>query len=60
MMETVQIKLDTTVADVVTKDIRTAKVFRKYGIDFCCGGHKPINEVCKAKNVNYDTLMSDL
>lgn len=56
----VQLKLDTTVADVVTKDIRTAKVFRKYGIDFCCGGHKPINEVCKAKNVDYDTLIADL
>ena len=29
-----------TVADIVTNDIRTATVFNKFGIDFCCGGKK--------------------
>ena len=59
-MDTAELKADTTIADVVTKDIRTAKVFRKYGIDFCCGGHKPIKEVCEKKNLDFNALMTDL
>lgn len=59
-METIEIDDKTTVADIVTHNIRTATVFRKYGIDFCCGGQKPVKDVCAAKNINVTALTSDL
>lgn len=51
---------DKTIAEIVTKDIRTAKIFRKYGIDFCCGGKKPVAEVCAQKNIDVNVIMAEL
>lgn len=49
-----------TVADLVTENIKTAHVFKKYGIDFCCGGGVSIRKACEKANVNYDDLTRDL
>ncbi len=49
-----------TVGELVTEDIRTATVFKKYGIDFCCGGGKSIQEACEEKGANYDNLMTEI
>ena len=38
-----------TVADYVTENIKTAHIFKKHGIDFCCGGDIPIEKACKKK-----------
>ncbi len=49
-----------TVADLVTENIKTAHVFKKYGIDFCCGGGINIDKACEKYNVNRDDLEKDL
>lgn len=36
-----------SIGEIVAKDFRTAEIFRKYGIDFCCGGKKTIANACK-------------
>ena len=36
-----------TVGEIAAKDIRKAEVFRKYGIDFCCGGKKSLKQACE-------------
>ncbi len=41
-----------TVGAIVAKDIRKAEVFKKYGIDFCCGGKKSLQEACEAAQVD--------
>ena len=50
----------TTVADMVTKNIKTAHIFKKYGIDFCCGGGISLKKACEKYNVDYNLLSRDL
>jgi len=40
-----------TVGEIAAKDIRKAEVFRKYGIDFCCGGKKSLKQACQEKGL---------
>lgn len=56
-METLQ---ERTVADVVTENIKAAHVFKKYGIDFCCGGGVSIKRACEKAQVDADTLTREL
>jgi regulator of cell morphogenesis and NO signaling len=41
-----------TVGEIAAKDMRKAEVFRKYGIDFCCGGKKTLEQVCAEKGLD--------
>jgi len=52
--------LKQTVGEIVAKDFRTASVFSKYGIDFCCGGDEPLDEICKKQSVDRTKLQNDL
>lgn len=49
-----------TIGSFVANDYRTAAVFQKYGIDFCCKGGKTIDEVCEKKKINTGQLMNEL
>lgn len=48
------------VTDIVTHDFRTADVFRKYDIDFCCGGKWSLDIVCQNKNLKTDDIIEEL
>lgn len=56
-MDTLQEK---TVADFVTANIKTADVFKKHGIDFCCGGGITLSKACDKYNADFDSLINDL
>ncbi len=49
-----------TVAEVVTSNIKTADIFKKHGIDFCCGGGISIKKACEKNNVSFDELEKEL
>ncbi|MFV2015555.1 MAG: DUF542 domain-containing protein, partial [Candidatus Heimdallarchaeota archaeon] len=49
-----------TVAEITSEDYRTAVIFKKYGIDFCCGGKKSIQDACIDKNVSLVELTEAL
>jgi len=51
---------ETSVAELVANDYRTAEIFKKHGIDFCCGGKKSIAKVCSEKNISADELESEI
>ena len=41
-----------TISDMVRADFRTASVFKRYGLDFCCGGKTTVDKACLAKGIN--------
>ena len=49
-----------TVADYVIENIKTAHIFKKHEIDFCCGGAVSIQKACEKNNVNFDKLVNEL
>lgn len=49
-----------SVADMVTKNIKTADVFKKHGIDFCCGGGVSIAKACEKNKVDQASLEREL
>ncbi|WP_295666661.1 iron-sulfur cluster repair di-iron protein [uncultured Mucilaginibacter sp.] len=59
-MNQVNSNIDSTVAEIVTDDFRTVEVFKRYGIDFCCGGKKSIARVCSEKNLDVKVVEEEL
>jgi regulator of cell morphogenesis and NO signaling len=49
-----------TIGEYVAKDFRTAALFSKYSIDFCCNGNRSIKEACEKKSVNPDDLLKEI
>lgn len=41
-----------TIGELVANDFRKAEVFRKFGLDFCCGGHKSVKDACSEKGID--------
>ena len=49
-----------TIGAIVAHDYRTAEVFEKYGIDFCCGGKVALTTTCSEKGIDIAKLRHDL
>jgi len=49
-----------TIGEIVAADFRTARVFEKHGIDFCCGGQVALASICAEKGLELATLTSEL
>ncbi len=48
------------VSDVVSENIQAAHIFKKYGIDFCCGGGVSIEKACEKQKIDLGLLLQDL
>ncbi len=49
-----------TLGQIAAKDIRKAQVFKKYGLDFCCGGKKTVVEACAEKGIDVTRVEQEL
>jgi regulator of cell morphogenesis and NO signaling len=49
-----------TVGVIVANDFRTAEVFKKANIDFCCGGNKSLVESCREKGIDPNAMIEEL
>ena len=55
-----EIDRQSSAADIVAKDYRTAVVFRKHGIGYCCGGKWPMEMTCELQGINLEKLQQEL
>ena len=44
--------VEKTVGEIAAEDIGKAEVLKNYGLDFCCGGKKPLREACMEKGID--------
>lgn len=51
---------ETTIGQIVAQKPSFSKVFEKYGIDYCCGGKRPLGEVCEEKALGFDEVVREL
>ena len=52
--------MERTIGQIVADDYRSASVFEKFGIDFCCTGNRSIKEACEQKEINSEELTKAL
>jgi regulator of cell morphogenesis and NO signaling len=50
----------TTVAEMAATSLAAVRVFEKFGIDYCCGGKRPLAEVCREKGYDTGALKREL
>ncbi len=55
-----EIKTDTTVGEVVRLNFKTAQLFDKHRIDFCCGGDISLSKACDDTGVDVYHLMDEI
>lgn len=49
-----------TVREIALENPSSIRVFESFGIDYCCGGRKPLAEACAAKNIEVDAVLAAL
>ena len=49
-----------TVRDYAIETPQTIPVFEKLGIDYCCGGNRPLDEACSAANLNLEQVLRQI
>jgi len=49
-----------TIGEIVAADFRTAAIFEKHGIDFCCGGTIPLAAICTKKGLDLAAIAEEL
>jgi regulator of cell morphogenesis and NO signaling len=59
-LQPIEINRKSLVADIVAKDYRTADVFRKHGIGYCCGGKWPMDMACEMRGIDADKVQEEL
>lgn len=48
------------IGEIVAQDFRTAAIFKKHGIDFCCKGNRTIEDACSKKGIDQDKIYSEI
>lgn len=46
-----------TLAELAVAHPAASRVFQRYGLDYCCGGRKPLEDVCRTKGLDAATIL---
>jgi len=49
-----------TVGELVAENPARARVFERYGIDYCCGGKQPLDQACRQRGMAPGPLIEEL
>lgn len=49
-----------TVREIAQTQPSSIRVFEQFGIEYCCGGRKPLADACAAKDVDVETVIAAL
>lgn len=49
-----------TMGKIATEDYRKALVFKKFGLDFCCGGKRTLEQAAKEKGIDAEPVQKEL
>ena len=51
---------DATLAELAVTEPGAARVFYRNGLDFCCGGRVPLNEVCERHGLDVEAIVAQI
>ena len=54
------ININSVICDIVSKNYKKAKVFRHYGVDFCCKGNRSIKDFSDYGKMYLEKLLNNL
>jgi regulator of cell morphogenesis and NO signaling len=49
---------ETMVRDIAIEQPASIRVFEKYGIDYCCGGRRPLAQACEERSLPIDEVLA--
>jgi regulator of cell morphogenesis and NO signaling len=49
-----------SVGEIAAETPAAVRVFEKHGIDFCCGGKRQLDDVCREKELSPDELLTEV
>lgn len=52
--------LGESLGEIAASDIRKAEIFKKYGLDFCCGGKKSLEAACAENKIDAGLIRDEL
>jgi regulator of cell morphogenesis and NO signaling len=55
-----EISKENKIGELVAEDYRTAAVFQKHHIDYCCKGQRSIEEACQLKKLDAEKIVEDI
>lgn len=55
-----EVNAKSTVANIATDHPGTLKIFEKYGIDYCCNGHQPLEAACYTVGVGTGQVLEEI
>ena len=54
------VQLDSRIGQIATEHPLATRVFARHGIDFCCGGGRPLGEVCEERGLDARSVLAEL
>lgn len=51
---------ETLLGDIITADPSRTRIMDRFGVDYCCGGQRPVSEACSAAQIDVGEFLAAL